>query len=143
MSVGSQVRAGQPLHWWAAVAVRVGLHSISKFAPGSGGQSTAVVGKISFVSICRNVLAFAALLALSSPVIAGSLPSSLMILGIARTTKTRCCDAFRYIRRCITRFTARQRDATKAHNSGHEVLIHLPMAPLVNSRWRKIRYARR
>ncbi len=52
-----------------------------------------------------------------------------MILGIARTTKTRCGDAFRYLRRCITRFTARQRVATKAHNSGHEVLIHLPMAP--------------
>ncbi len=27
VSVGSQVRAGQPITWWA-VAVRVGLHSI-------------------------------------------------------------------------------------------------------------------
>lgn len=32
VSVGSQVRAASQLHWWAAVAVRVGLHSISKFA---------------------------------------------------------------------------------------------------------------
>ncbi|XNM43307.1 murein hydrolase activator EnvC [Escherichia coli] len=52
VSVGSQVRAGQPIALvGAAVAVRVGLHSISNSPPGSGGQSTAVVGKISFVSI--------------------------------------------------------------------------------------------
>lgn len=33
--------------------------------------------------------------------------------------------------------------ATKAHNSGHEVLIHLPMAPLSKQPLEKIRYARR
>ncbi len=32
VSVGSQVRAASRLHWWAAVAVRADLHSISKFA---------------------------------------------------------------------------------------------------------------
>lgn len=32
--------------------------------------------------------------------------------------------------------------STKAHLRGHEVLIHLPMAPSASSRWKRIRYAR-
>ncbi len=124
VSVGSQVARASRLHWWAAVAVRVGLHLFRNSPPGSGGQSTAVVGKIVLFPFRRNVLAFAALLALSSPYLLANLPSSLMILGIARTRKPGAGDAFRYLRRCITRFTHAREMATKAHNSGHEVLIH-------------------
>ena len=67
VSVGSQVRAGQPI---ALVGSSGGQGRPSLYfeipPPGSGGQSTAVVGKISLFPFRRNVLAFAALLALSS-----------------------------------------------------------------------------
>ena len=48
------------------------------------------------------------------PYLLANLPSSLMILGIARTTKTRCWRCPPYLRRCITRFTARQRDGDQS-----------------------------
>ncbi len=53
-----------------------------------------------------------------------------MILAIARTRKTGFwrCRQTSPSPYCPTRRTREM--ATKAHNSGHEVLIHLPMAPL-------------
>ncbi len=55
VSVGTQVRAGQPI---ALVGSSGGQGRPSLYfgnsPPGSGGQSTAVVGKISFASISRN-----------------------------------------------------------------------------------------
>ena len=52
VSVGSQVRAGQfRLHWWEQWRSGQTFTLFRNSPPGSGGQSTAVVGKISFVSI--------------------------------------------------------------------------------------------
>lgn len=54
-----------------------------------------------------------------------------MILGIARTTKNRVLAMPSAISVAVLPDSPHAREmATKAHNSGHEVLIHLPMAPL-------------
>ncbi len=56
VSVGTQVRAGQPI---ARRQQRRSGPSVALFrnsSPGSGGQSTAVVGKISFASISQNCI---------------------------------------------------------------------------------------
>ncbi len=46
-----------------------------------------------------------------------------MILGIAAQRKPGAGDAFRDLRRCITHSPHAREMATKAHNSGHEVLF--------------------
>lgn len=53
-----------------------------------------------------------------------------MILGIARTTKTVCWRCLPLSPSLYYPIHRTPEMATKAHNSGHEVLIHLPMAPL-------------
>lgn len=53
-----------------------------------------------------------------------------MILGIARTTKTVCWRCLPLYPSLYYPIHRTPEMATKAHNSGHEVLIHLPMAPL-------------
>ncbi len=52
VSVGSQVRAGQPIALVGSSGGQGQTFTLFRNSPpGSGGQSTAVVGKISFVSI--------------------------------------------------------------------------------------------
>lgn len=53
-----------------------------------------------------------------------------MILGIARTTKTVLAMPSAISVAVLPDSPHAREMATKAHNSGHEVLIHLPMAPL-------------
>ncbi|SPX20192.1 putative polysaccharide deacetylase [Escherichia coli] len=133
VSVGSQVRAGQPIALVGSSGRSGSAFTLFRNSPpGSGGQSTAVVGKISFVSISFVTFLHLPLCWRSPPpYLLANLPSSLMILGIARTTKTRCW-------RCLPLSPSLyypihrtpERWRPKRHNSGHEVLIHLPMAPL-------------
>ncbi|XNM45751.1 divergent polysaccharide deacetylase family protein [Escherichia coli] len=79
----------------------------------------------------RNVLAFAALLALSSPVLAGKLAIVIDDFGYRPHNENQVLampslspSLYYPIHRTPEEM------ATKAHNSGHEVLIHLPMAPV-------------
>lgn len=79
----------------------------------------------------RNVLAFAALLALSSPVIAGKLAIVIDDFGYRPHNENQVLAMPSAISVAVLPDSPHAREmATKAHNSGHEVLIHLPMAPL-------------
>lgn len=79
----------------------------------------------------RNVLAFAALLALSSPVIAGKLAIVIDDFGYRPNNENQVLAMPSAISVAVLPDSPHAREmATKAHNSGHEVLIHLPMAPL-------------
>ena len=79
----------------------------------------------------RNVLAFAALLALSSPVLAGKLAIVIDDFGYRPHNENQVLAMPSAISVAVLPDSPHAREmATKAHNSGHEVLIHLPMAPL-------------
>ena len=79
----------------------------------------------------RNVLAFAALLALSAPVIAGKLAIVIDDFGYRPHNENQVLAMPSAISVAVLPDAPHAREmATKAHNSGHEVLIHLPMAPL-------------
>lgn len=91
VSVGSQVRAGQPIALVGSSGGQGGLHSISKFAARvrRSIHSRGWEDKFCFhfvVTFLHLPLCWRS----PPPYLLANLPSSLMILGIARTTKTRC-----------------------------------------------------
>ena len=92
----------------------------------------------------RNVLAFAALLAFSSPVIAGKLAIVIDDFGYRPHNENQVLAMPSAISVAVLPDSPHAREvATKAHNSGHEVLIDSTDGAAVSSRWRKIRWARR
>ncbi|MFH4947940.1 divergent polysaccharide deacetylase family protein, partial [Enterobacter hormaechei] len=79
----------------------------------------------------RHVLACAALVALSSPVLAGTLAIVIDDFGYRPHNDNQVRAMPSAISVAVLPDSPHAREmATKAHSSGHEVLIHLPMAPL-------------
>ena len=79
----------------------------------------------------RTVLAFASLLAFASPVFAGKLAIVIDDFGYRPHYENQVLAMPAQISVAVLPNAPHAREmATKAHNSGHEVLIHLPMAPL-------------
>ncbi len=133
VSVGSQVRAGQPI---ALVGSSGGQGRPSLYfeirRQGQAVNPTAVVGKISF---CFHFVVTFLHLPLCwrspPPYLLANLPSSLMILGYRPHNENQVLAMPSAISVAVLPDSPHAREmATKAHNSGHEVLIHLPMAPL-------------
>ncbi|AST77695.1 TPA: divergent polysaccharide deacetylase family protein [Citrobacter farmeri] len=79
----------------------------------------------------RTVLSFASLLAFASPVFAGKLAIVIDDFGYRPHYENQVLAMPAQISVAVLPNAPHAREmATKAHNSGHEVLIHLPMAPL-------------
>lgn len=79
----------------------------------------------------RTVLSFASLLAFASPVFAGKLAIVIDDFGYRPHYENQVLAMPSQISVAVLPNAPHAREmATKAHNSGHEVLIHLPMAPL-------------
>lgn len=79
----------------------------------------------------RTVLSFASLLAFASPVFAGKLAIVIDDFGYRPHYENQVLAMPSEISVAVLPNAPHAREmATKAHNSGHEVLIHLPMAPL-------------
>ncbi|HCT5820100.1 divergent polysaccharide deacetylase family protein [Citrobacter sedlakii] len=79
----------------------------------------------------RTVLSFASLLAFASPAFAGKLAIVIDDFGYRPHYENQVLAMPDAISVAVLPNAPHAREmATKAHNSGHEVLIHLPMAPL-------------
>jgi polysaccharide deacetylase 2 family uncharacterized protein YibQ len=78
----------------------------------------------------RIVFSVASALALAAPVYAGKLAIVIDDFGYRPQMKTRCWRCRRPSPLPSCRMRPTREMATKAHISGHQVLIHLPMAPL-------------
>ncbi|POT55628.1 hypothetical protein C3432_21550 [Citrobacter amalonaticus] len=79
----------------------------------------------------RTVLSIASLLAFASPVFAGKLAIVIDDFGYRPHNENQVLAMPSAISVAVLPNAPHAREmATKAHNSGHEVLIHLPMAPL-------------
>ncbi|WLI78131.1 divergent polysaccharide deacetylase family protein [Kosakonia sp. H02] len=79
----------------------------------------------------RIVFTFASLLAFSFPVFAGKLAIVIDDFGYRPQTENQVLAMPQAVSVAVLpNATHAHEMATKAHNSGHEVLIHLPMAPL-------------
>lgn len=79
----------------------------------------------------RTILTLATLLAFTHPVFAGKLAIVIDDFGYRPHTENQVLALPPNISVAVLPNAPRAREmATKAHNSGHEVLIHLPMAPL-------------
>ena len=79
----------------------------------------------------RTALSFASLLAFASPVFAGKLAIVIDDFGYRPHYENQVLAMPAQISVAVLPNAPHAREmATKAHNSGHEVLIHLPMAPL-------------
>lgn len=90
-----------------------------------------MVGKIGLLQLRRIVITLASVLALSSPVFAGKLAIVIDDFGYRPQTENQVLAMPQAVSVAVLPNATHARDmATKAHNSGHEVLIHLPMAPL-------------
>jgi polysaccharide deacetylase 2 family uncharacterized protein YibQ len=91
----------------------------------------------------RIVLSVASALALAAPVYAGKLAIVIDDFGYRPQTENQVLAMPSAISVAVLPNAPHAREmATKAHNSGHQVLIHLPMAPSASSRWKKTPYAR-
>ncbi|AHJ76069.1 divergent polysaccharide deacetylase family protein [Kosakonia sacchari] len=79
----------------------------------------------------RIVLTLASVLAFSAPVFAGKLAIVIDDFGYRPQTENQVLAMPQAVSVAVLPNATHAREmATKAHNSGHEVLIHLPMAPL-------------
>ncbi|MCL6743132.1 divergent polysaccharide deacetylase family protein [Kosakonia sp. R1.Fl] len=79
----------------------------------------------------RIVLTLASALAFSAPVFAGKLAIVIDDFGYRPQTENQVLAMPQAVSVAVLPNATHAREmATKAHNSGHEVLIHLPMAPL-------------
>lgn len=90
-----------------------------------------MVGKIGLLQFRRIVLTLASALAFSSPVFAGKLAIVIDDFGYRPQAENQVLAMPKAVSVAVLpNATHAHEMATKAHNSGHEVLIHLPMAPL-------------
>lgn len=90
-----------------------------------------MVGKISFASVASSVFALAGSLALAAPALAGKLAIVIDDFGYRPSTENQVLAMPAEVSVAVLPNAPHAREmATKAHNQGHDVLIHLPMAPL-------------